>query len=376
MLQPSVHLPHSGCVARLHRPGLVVALLMAMTLSVGSLSAAAAPDTVTVSRSAFQNVEYLDAEAAQELNLDFPVLVPSYVPAPFSGAPSVSGGGGSYSLYWMVPGVPPTFLNITGEVGGSLPDGSRDDFNNELFINDTIRGVDAIHEVTSTYDDVWWIADGVLYSVKSLNVQGIDSRGLANELIVFEPPAQATEPAEEETPESEPAPDPTREAPAPVDNPLPGFPPVSTTEDEPTSEADPTAEGEAVPPLSENEAETPPPTQGTATADLDASDSQVTDGTPLPTEALPSPGIVIPGTPAAGGDLSQATPNASPEAELSDGTGSSVAESDGASPGAVASDGTGSSVAVSDGTGGAAPPIQGSDGTGGTRDLSLTPDRP
>ena len=366
MPQPSFHLLHLARVARPLRAGPVVALLLAVILPFWSFPVSAAPDTATVTRSTFQNVDYLDAETARELDLNFPVLVPSYVPAPFSGAPSVSGGGGSYSLYWMVPGAPPTFLNISGVVGGSFPDGSRDDFNNELFINDTVRGVDAIHEVTSTYDDVWWIADGVLYSVQSLNMQGIDSRGLANELIALEPPAQATEPAEEE------APDPTREAPATIDTSLPRNSPTATTQAEATSDADPTAEGGAVPtataeastapPVSDGAAGTPPPEQATETAAVGSSGGVVPDATPLPTAASPVQGIVIPGTPepsgtpAPGSELPRSTPDASPVAALSDGTGSSLV--------------------VSDGTGGAAPPITGSDGTGGTTDLALSPDQP
>ncbi len=366
MQQPPAHVPRSVHIAQSKLAFPFVALLLAFTLSVGSAPIAAAPSSEPLTRVAAQNVDYLSDDSAQRLNLDFPVLVPSFVPAPFSGAPSVRGGGGSYTLYWMVPGDAPTFLNITGEVGGSFPDGSRDDFNNELFINATVRGVEAIHDVTSTYDDVWWISDGVMYAVQSRNMQGVDSLGLANALIDFQPPAVATEPAEEETPE------PTQETPPPIDTSLPGVPPVATTVAVPTSEADPTSQAEPTAEAGAGPTATAevPTAQATSAAEagttppaepIEASvaGGQAADGTPSANP--PIAGVVIPatpGTPVAGDNPTQATSNGTPDASPT-----------------ASSDGTGASLPASDGTGGAAPPIPGSDGTGGTSELSLSPVR-
>lgn len=138
-----------------------------------------------------QNVDWMGSEAAAQLDLGFTVLVPSNVPSPFGGEPAIDAGGGYYSLYWIVSGGVPTFLQITGEVGGSLPAGSPYDLNIELSINASVQGYDAIHDVTPAYDAVWWIADGVTYKVESLNMQGADSLGLANSLIGFIPPESA-----------------------------------------------------------------------------------------------------------------------------------------------------------------------------------------
>ena len=86
------------------------------------------------------------------MDLGFPVLVPGWVPAPFGGAPAVDAGVGYYSLYWMHGGGEPTFLQVTGEVGGGLPAGSPYDLNIELSINASVNGAGAIHDVTPIYD--------------------------------------------------------------------------------------------------------------------------------------------------------------------------------------------------------------------------------
>jgi len=101
-----------------------------------------------------QNVDWMSSDQASQLDLGFTVLVPTWVPAPFGGSPAVQAGGGYYSLYWMNGGGAPTFLQITGEVGGSLPAGSPADLNNQLSINASVQGYDAIHDVTSIYDNV------------------------------------------------------------------------------------------------------------------------------------------------------------------------------------------------------------------------------
>lgn len=180
-----------------------LSLLLAITLGVPS---AAAIQTGSTARYASQNVDWLSAEQASLLALDFPVLVPGFIPGPFTGTPSISASGGYYSLYWMVSSGTPTFLQITGEVGGGLPAGSPADLNVELSVNANVQGSQAIHDVTSIYDTVWWISGGVLYTVSSRNMTGSDSLSLANSLYALQAPAAPE-------PEPEPAVD--------VDQPVP-----------------------------------------------------------------------------------------------------------------------------------------------------------
>ncbi len=153
------------------------------------------------------NVDWMSEEQAAALDLSFPVLVPGWVPAPFAGAPSIQGGGGYYSLYWMISGGAPTFLQISGEVGGALPVGSPADLNVRLHVNASVNGYDAIHDVTAIYDNVWWIQGGVLYTVSSKNMTGTDSLSLANSLVQLQQPAQeptAAPPTPTPEPTSEP----------------------------------------------------------------------------------------------------------------------------------------------------------------------------
>ncbi|MDQ3542176.1 MAG: hypothetical protein M3440_15975, partial [Chloroflexota bacterium] len=171
---------------------LATALSMAMFAALLAPAALAAPGKTSSDHALNQNVDYLAQDSAAELDLDFPVLVPPYVPGPFGGEPSVGAGGGSYSLYWMNTGGAPTFLLVSGVVGGALPAGSPADLNNELSVNATVQGNAAINDVTDTYDAVWWIAGGVLYSVESRNMP-MGSLSLASSLIPFVAP-QAQEP--------------------------------------------------------------------------------------------------------------------------------------------------------------------------------------
>lgn len=181
-------------------PLLVASLAVVAMLNT---SMAAAPFSgAPQARLAQVNVEWMSEEQAAALNLSFPVLVPSWVPAPFAGAPSVQAGGGYYSLYWMVPGGDPTFLQVAGEVGGAMPVGSPADLNVRLEINASVNGYDAIHDVTAIYDNVWWVQGGVLYTVSSKNMTGTDSLALANSLVQLQPPVQLpTSPPPTPTPE-------------------------------------------------------------------------------------------------------------------------------------------------------------------------------
>ncbi len=178
---------------------------------VAQAEASISPAPVTLSRA--QNVDWLSPETASSLDLGFPVLIPGGVPSPFGGEPSVSAAGGYYSLYWMNVAADPTFLQITGQVGGGLPAGSPYDLNNQLFVNASVQGYEAIHDVTPIYDQVWWIADGVLYSVASKNLDGSDSLSIANSLFALEAPSA---PVETPEPTAETPTDPTKVA-APSD---------------------------------------------------------------------------------------------------------------------------------------------------------------
>ncbi len=147
--------------------------------------------------------EWLSPDITARLDIGFDVLVPTTIPAPFDGEPSVMSNAGWYSLYWLLPGTPPTFLQITGTVGGDIPDGSPYDLNNELAVNAEVQGLPAVHDVTPIYDTVWWQAGDVVYMVSSLNLSDVDSLSLANALAVLnfavppdieEPPPLGEEP--------------------------------------------------------------------------------------------------------------------------------------------------------------------------------------
>lgn len=175
--------------------------LLLVGLSVFSMAgpprALATPDSSAFFAARAQNVDWMTSSQAASLDLPFSVMVPTFIPAPFSGSPAMSGSGDYYSLYWVNYGGPPTFLLITGEVGGTLPAGSPADLNIQLSVNASVQGNSAIHDVTSIYDNVWWIAGGVLYTVSSNNMTGSDSLSLANSLIELQPPVtQELEPVE------------------------------------------------------------------------------------------------------------------------------------------------------------------------------------
>ena len=221
--------------------GLMVILAFLVT-PLSTTSVLAAPGTGSdAERSVAQNVDWMTADQAARLALDFPVLVPSWIPAPFGGAPSIQASSGYYSLYWMISGGSPTFLQVTGEVGGGLPAGSPADLNNELSINSSVQGYDAIHDVTSIYDNVWWIAGGVLYTVSSNNMIGTDSLSLANSLVALQQPS-APEP--EPTPTS--GPEPTSPTPTPESSVAPTPTPAPAADPDPVvneSESDEAASG-------------------------------------------------------------------------------------------------------------------------------------
>lgn len=177
-----------------------VALLTAAILAVGAAGpgVVAAPQmTQPQTVSAQQNVDWMSYDTAAYLgSIGMDVMVPSWIPSPFGGvAPDVYAGDGSYSLYWMAPGGPPTFLHITGVVGAAFPDGSKADLNVPLSVNTSVQGWPAIQDIgipagssTPIYDQVWWIAGGVRYSVESNNI-GADSLTIANSMVYLQAPA-------------------------------------------------------------------------------------------------------------------------------------------------------------------------------------------
>ncbi len=274
-----------------------------------------------------QNVDYIGPDAGSALDLDFPVLVPSWVPGPFGGSPSIDSGGGYYSLYWMNAGGEPTFLQVTGQVGGALPAGSPYDLNVQLFINASVQGYGAIHDVTPAYDTVWWIAGGVLYKVESRN-SSTDSLTLANSLITFVAPS---------APGPEPEPEPT--SPPVVDEPEP-----DTVDPEPGTTA----------PNESSGGSTTLPADETGTTDPEAEVAPSDSGEEGPAEDA-------------------AEPESAPAEQEPDEQAADVPETPEVPP--IASDGTGDTGFSSDGTGGAQNLVVGGDGTGGTVDVVI-PRRP
>ncbi len=173
---------------RIARAG--AALWLVALLAVGAIapwSASAAPgDGPALQPQAAQGVpDWLSPETAARLDLGFDVLVPPWVPGPFAGEPSVQASGGYYRLYWVIPGSPPTYLEITGTVGGDIPDFSWYDRNVQLQQNTTVQGVPAHHDLTPIYDLVYWQVGDVVYSVSSQGLTDTDTLSLANALQVL-----------------------------------------------------------------------------------------------------------------------------------------------------------------------------------------------
>lgn len=129
----------------------------------------------------------MSAETAARLDLGFDVLAPSSVPSPFAGEPEVSASSGSYSLYWLMPDSPPTFLQIDGNVGGAVPAYSKFDRNVQLTQNATVNGAPAYRDQTPIYDLVYWQVGDVLYSVESRNLTSDDSLSIADGLNALTP---------------------------------------------------------------------------------------------------------------------------------------------------------------------------------------------
>jgi len=298
----------------------ILALMVAVLLAFTMVSAVRA-----------QNVDWMNADQAATLDLSFNVMVPNGIPAPFAGSPSMSASSGYYSLYWVNYGGAPTFLQITGEVGGSLPAGSPADLNQQLSINASVQGYEAIHDVTSIYDNVWWIAGGVLYTVSSNNMQSTDSLSLADSLIALQPPVQQEL--------------------VPVVTPTPR-PPAPTTAPQPEGQVDSGAGGGVVAAVPGTEPVTPASNVADATGGVFAA----TEPSPEePTEDGPAPTTTTPVT-------------AAESTSDDDGTGGLASFLEADTAGLV--NALAGSVALSDGTAGPSRPT-GGDGTGGIRQIAI-----
>lgn len=170
------------CRTFLHFPRMMLVILLSMTWFV-SVAEAAPGQQQSIPAAGYQLPDWLSAETASRLAIGIDVLVPSYVPAPFGGEPEVLASDGYYSLYWLIPGAPPTYLRITGTAGGEIPAFSYYDRNVQLEQNDSVMGYPAWHDVTPIYDLVYWQIGSVVYTVESHNMVGDTTMGVANALI-------------------------------------------------------------------------------------------------------------------------------------------------------------------------------------------------
>jgi len=161
---------------------LVAAIMLALAWLPAFANAAPSPSR-TAPMSAAQLPDWLSPETAARLSVGIDVLVPSYVPAPFGGEPEVQASDGFYSLYWLIPGAPPTYLRITGTAGGEIPAFSYYDRNVQLEQNDSVMGYPAWHDDTPIYDLVYWQVGNVVYTVESHNLAGDTTMGIANSLV-------------------------------------------------------------------------------------------------------------------------------------------------------------------------------------------------
>jgi len=134
--------------------------------------------------------DWLSDESRQQLQPGFNLLVPDVIPTPLSGEPAITSYDGFYQLYWVNPGVPPTFLSISGEMGGEISAYSKADRNILLIQNADVAGYPAHHDLTAIYDLVYWQVGDVVYSLESRNLDSTDSLALTNSLAQLNPVEQ------------------------------------------------------------------------------------------------------------------------------------------------------------------------------------------
>src|SRR6478752_6893617 len=161
----------------------LIAIIAMALLFVAPVAEAAPGSSQPPIISANQLPDWLSSDTAARLNVGIDVLAPSYVPEPFGGEPEVQASDGYYSLYWLIPGAPPTYLRITGTAGGEIPAFSYYDRNVQLEQNDSVMGYPAWHDDTPIYDLVYWQVGNVVYTVESHNLAGDTTMGIANSLM-------------------------------------------------------------------------------------------------------------------------------------------------------------------------------------------------
>ncbi|CAN5549403.1 hypothetical protein BH23CHL4_BH23CHL4_03890 [soil metagenome] len=169
---------------------LLVCLALFAGISSQSASAAPVQAHATLNES-YQSPDWMSQETASRLAVGIDVYAPPAVPAPFGGEPEVQAFDGYYGLYWQIAGAPPTFLRVTGELGGVIPDFSYYDRNIQLQQNATVQGYPAYHDLSPIYDTVYWSVGDVVYTVESHNLVSDDSLSLANSLMYVAPPEPA-----------------------------------------------------------------------------------------------------------------------------------------------------------------------------------------
>ena len=181
----------------LHLMVLFAMLALAFPLFVHRVEAAPGTNEPSVA-SGYQLADWVGSETAARLAVGIDVLVPSSVPAPFDGEPEVQASDGYYSLYWLIPGAPPTYLRVTGTAGGEIPAFSYYDRNVQLEQNDSVMGYPAWHDITPIYDLVYWQVGNVVYTVESHNMTGDTTMGIANSLMTLTVPDFGGESIEQE----------------------------------------------------------------------------------------------------------------------------------------------------------------------------------
>jgi len=174
------------------KPSIAIAVaLLAVSLVTSAIAAPRSTGTTAPARP--QTVDWMSPTVLADLaESGIAVFVPSTVPDPFYTQPSVDSGDGYYSLYWVIPGTPPTYLRITGERGGSVPEYSYYDRRTLLEQNATVLDAPAWRDQTPIYDMVYVIIDDVLYSVESRNLPADSSLSIAGNLIALALPGSET----------------------------------------------------------------------------------------------------------------------------------------------------------------------------------------
>lgn len=189
---------------RMSARAITLALVSLLLLAHVGIAAPQGPSAPAL-ESANATPDWMTSDMVSQLSaVGFTVLAPSYIPGPFGSLPSVSASSGYYSMYWVIPGAPPTYLLVIG--GDSIPDYSKYDRNNPLTQNDSVMGYPAWHDQTPDYDLVYFVMDGVVYSVESNNLSGDTTMGIANSLASVDTFAPEPTPTEEpvEVPTEEP----------------------------------------------------------------------------------------------------------------------------------------------------------------------------